>query len=103
MIMRTVALAVACLIIVNVLCAQTALKTNAILAAVDVINKEMGYTTKILNTEKFLDKPGETGQLIGYFKDGQLKKMNVRIGLTNCIRTDKYYLQHDSLIMLQVI
>lgn len=99
--MRTaVALTAALLFSTTILSAQTALKTNAILQTVNQINSDAGYTTKTLNTEDFLDpKSGQSGQLIGYFKNGQLIKMHVRIAFPTCIRADKYYLQGGNLIL----
>ena len=103
--MRTTILATALMLSATFLSAQipmnpTAVKTNAILRAVELLKADAGYTTKTLNTEQFLDKKsGESGQLIGYYKDGKLMKMHVRIGMPTCVRTDKYYMQNDSLIM----
>src|SRR3954468_16119209 len=80
--------------------AQNPSRTTEILKTVTEINNDPSLTTKTLNTEQFLDaKSGQTGQLIGYFKNGKLVKINAKLGLSSCIRNEKFYISNDSLIM----
>jgi hypothetical protein len=67
--------------------------------AVEQINKESGYSKKVLNNEEFLEQTTDGGgQLTGYFKNGQLVKIKEWIGLSSCINITEYYLQSDKLI-----
>lgn len=62
--------------------AQTDNSLNKIRKTVEQINKDKSLTTKTLNNEQFLQETTDGGgQLIGYFKSGQLVKIVERVGL----------------------
>src|SRR6187551_1270780 len=67
--------------------AQTdSLKIEKIRKTVQNINKDTTYTIKTLKGEEFIEPnqmPDGGGQLIGYFKNGQLVKIDEFIGLSS--------------------
>ena len=66
---------------------------------VEQINKDSGYSNKILNGEAFLEETTDgEGELTGYFKNGELVKIVEWIGLSSCINITEYYLQSGKLI-----
>ena len=66
---------------------------------VEQINKDSGYSKKVLNNEEFLEHSTDGGgELTGYFKNGQLVKIREWIGLSSCINITEYYLQSGKLI-----
>jgi hypothetical protein len=71
---------------------------------VEQINKDSGYSKKILNNEEFLEEATDGGgQLTGYFKNGQLVKIKEWIGLSSCINITEYYLQANKLIFTYTV
>jgi hypothetical protein len=67
--------------------------------AVEQINKDSGYSKKVLDGEAFLEEAPDGGaELTGYFKNGELVKIMEWIGLSSCIRITEYYLQSHHLI-----
>ena len=57
--------------------------------------------TKTLTNEQFLGHMTEGGgELTGYFKTGQIKKIVERIGLSYCVRTFEYYFWDGQLIFV---
>ena len=67
--------------------------------AVGQINKDSGYSKKVLNNEEFMGESSDGGgQLTGYFKNGELVKIKEWIGLSSCINITEYYLQSGKLI-----
>lgn len=66
---------------------------------VEKINKDLGYSKKVLDGEAFLEEATDGGgELTGYFKNGELVKISEWIGLSSCIRVTEYYLQSHHLI-----
>lgn len=67
--------------------------------AVEYINKDSGYSKKVLSNEEFLEHTTDGGgELTCYFKNGELVKIREWIGLSSCINITEYYLQTDKLI-----
>jgi hypothetical protein len=67
--------------------------------AVEQINKDSGYSKKVLSNDEFLEETTDGGgELTGYFKNGQLVKIREWIGLSSCINITEYYLQSNKLI-----
>jgi hypothetical protein len=76
-------------------------KTNIdkIRHTVEQINKDSGYSKKVLSNEEFLEHTTDGGgELTGYFKNGQLVKIREWIGLSSCINITEYYLHSNKLI-----
>lgn len=77
---------------------QTKDITN-IRASVEAINKDSNYTIKSIDAAFFLENmPDNGGSITGYFKEGQLMKIDVYIGLSSCITTTTFYLEDTKLI-----
>ena len=65
------------------------------------INSDTGYVTKTLTNEQFLEHVTDAGgELTGHFKNGQIKKIIERIGLSYCVRTFEYYFWDGYLIFV---
>jgi hypothetical protein len=65
------------------------------------INSETGYLVKRLTNEQFLERMTDGGgELTGYFRNGQVKKIIERIGFSSCVRTFEYYLWDGQLIFV---
>lgn len=79
--------------------AQNETVISGIRKAVEQINKDTGYVSKMLENEEFLEHmPDGGGQLTGYYKKGKLVKMVEWIGLSSCINITEYYLRNNKLI-----
>jgi hypothetical protein len=70
----------------------------AIRKIVQAINTNPGYKTKTLENDEFIGFGDNGSALTGYFKNGELTKMNVWVGLSHCIVTIEYYMDHGKLI-----
>lgn len=71
-------------------------------AQVDVISRERDYQTVTLNNEQFLGQMTDGGgQLVGYFKDGYLKKVVERLGLSYGVMTYEYYFSDGQLVFVK--
>lgn len=78
-------------------------KINEIQKTVNQINKGKGYTTKRLEQEEFMkDATDNGGELIGYFKNGQLIKIEEIIGLSRCENNTTYYIKNNKLIFIHI-
>lgn len=65
------------------------------------INSDSGYLIKTLENEQFLEHVTDGGgTLTGYFKNGQIKKITERIGLSSCIKTFEFYFWDGELIFV---
>lgn len=65
------------------------------------INKYRFYTTRILNSEEFLEQnPDGGGTLTGYFKNGKLLKIVEWIGLSSCVNITEYYIDDNQVIFI---
>ena len=71
---------------------------SVIRSEVEKINSDSAYKTKTLENDKFIDGTDNGSSLTGYFKNGELTKMNVWVGLSHCIVTREYFLDHGNLI-----
>lgn len=72
---------------------------TAIRTSVEAINKDSNYTTKSIDAAFFLENmPDNGGSITGYFKDGQLMKIDVYIGLSSCVTRTTFYLEDTILI-----
>lgn len=73
---------------------------SKIRSIVERINTDSAYKTKTLGTEEFMreEETDGGGSLTGYFKNGELKKINEWVGLSNGIVTIEYFLDHGDLI-----
>jgi hypothetical protein len=75
---------------------------SGIRSIVKRINSDSMWQTKFLDNAYFVDSLNEAydgGQtLTGLFKDGKLEKINAWVGLSLCILTVEYYVDHGSLI-----
>ncbi len=66
---------------------------------VEQINKDSGFSKKLLSNEAFLEHTTDGGgELTGYFKNGELVKIKEWVGLSSCINITDYYLQSGKLI-----
>ncbi|MEO7210541.1 MAG: hypothetical protein ABIY35_06330 [Chitinophagaceae bacterium] len=87
-------------------CSQTFAQADSIVIkkirkTVEQINKDCGYTIKILDNEEFMGQITDGGgQVTGYFKKGQLVKIDEFIGLSSCVNTTTYYLKDNKLIFV---
>jgi len=78
-------------------------RIDKIRKTVQNINKDTTYTIKTLKSEEFIDPnqaPDGGGHLIGYFKNGQLVKIDEFIGLSSCLDITTYYLHDNKLIFV---
>lgn len=65
------------------------------------IDADVGYQEKIINNEDFLGYTTDGGgQLIGSLKDGQIKKILEKIGLSYGVKTYEFYLWDNQLILV---
>ena len=66
---------------------------------VEQINMDTSYTVKTLNNKEFLgEAPNKSGQLIGYFKGGNLVKVLEKIEQNGCTQNYEYY-YHEKLLI----
>lgn len=65
------------------------------------INSDSGYLIKTLENEQFLEHMTDGGGILtGYFKNGQIKKITERVGLSYCIKTFEFYFWDGQLIFV---
>ncbi len=68
---------------------------------VQLVNSAVGYKMTKLNAEEFLDEvPDGGGELIGYFKSGQIKRIRQWVGLSNGNRTMEFYFKSEKLMFV---
>jgi uncharacterized protein (UPF0333 family) len=93
--MKFITIILSFLLIVHFSSAQTNAQIVTIRKAVQLVNNEKAYDIKNITNEYFVDVKSEAadnGQnLTGYYKSGKLKKIVYKLGLSNCIKTYKYY------------
>ncbi|HSY60619.1 MAG TPA: hypothetical protein VK796_02035 [Cytophaga sp.] len=90
-----------CTFFYTVAFAQTDNFVNNIRGTVEQINKDKSLIKKTLESEQFLEQPADGGgQLVGYFKNGQLVKIVEHIGLSSCVDITEYYIQDNKLIFV---
>lgn len=82
---------------------HVAIQAKNIKAKVELIDNEKDYQIKKLDSEKV---NGEQitdggGQLIGYFKDGNISKIEEHLGLSHGVKTYQYYFVDDELILVE--
>jgi hypothetical protein len=72
-----------------------------VIQRVEFINKDTSLTKVILENEEFLTQVTDGGgELIGYFKKGQIQKITRKIGLSYGIETYDYYFTNGQLIFI---
>lgn len=99
--MRTTILTLTFFFLTTFVFGQSGDKVEQIRKTVEQINSDTTYTTKTLDNEQFLECMIDGGgQLTGYFKNGQLVKFWVRVGLSSCVTNYEYYLQDNILIFV---
>ena len=77
------------------------LLTQIIKKKVQVIDSEKNYQTKTLNNEQFLGHMTDGGgQLIGYYKDGKIYKIEESLGLSYGVKKYRYYFDNLQLILV---
>lgn len=69
---------------------------------INVIDLVKDYEIRTLNNAQFEDgpMPDGGGQLVGYFKNGNLSKIIEKLGLSHGVKTYVYYLIDDKLIFV---
>ncbi len=68
---------------------------------VNSINQYKNYKIKTLENEEFLEQMTDGGgHLSGYFKEGQIKKIIEKFGLSYCVKTFEYYFLNGKLIFI---
>ncbi len=86
----------------SLLLAQPNPRIAQIRKTVQKINADTAYTIMTLENEQFLEKMTDGGgQLMGYFKNGQLVKVLEKVGLSSCVGNYEYYYQNNELIYVR--
>lgn len=70
---------------------------------VEKIKSNTGYVIKELHNDYFVNKNEATdgGQEVkGFYKDGQVKRINYSVGLSNCMRRFEYYFSDNQLVFV---
>ena len=68
---------------------------------VTLIDRGKNYETKILNNEEFIGHMTDGGgQLVGYFENGALRKIEEKLGLSYGVITYGYYFYEGNLILI---
>ncbi len=66
---------------------------------VEKINNGKGYKIVTLSNEQFLDEMTDGGgELMGYYKNGELVKIDEKIYLSSCIHSTTYFVKQNELI-----
>lgn len=80
---------------------ELSLIINDIQKKVRLIDIENNYQIKTLKNEQFLGQMTDGGgELIGYFKDGEIKKIKEILGLSYGVKTYEYYFSNEQLILV---
>lgn len=92
------------LALTTLLFGQTAQRIAVVRKKVEVINTEKSYQIKKLDNDYFVSVKNEAtdgGQeLSGYYKNGKLKKIVYRVGLSYGKKTSEYFFSDDELIFV---
>ena len=76
-------------------------KIKSVREKFQIINSDTTYQTKTLTNEQFLEQMTDGGgELTGYFKNGQIKKIIELVGVSYCVRTFEYYFWDGELIFV---
>ena len=102
--MKTKLFLLAFLALTTLLFGQTAERIAAVRKKVEAINIEKSYQIKKLDNDYFVNVKNEStdgGQeLSGYYKNGKLKKIVYRVGLSYGMKTFEYFFSNDELIFV---
>jgi hypothetical protein len=80
---------------------QTSDRISQIRSIVAKINSDSAaYKTKTLDNDEFIDGTDNGSSLTGYYKNGELVKIAVWVGLSHWIVTEEYYLDNSNLIFV---
>ena len=102
--MKTKLFLLTLLTLTTLLFGQTTEKIAVVRKKVEVINTEKSYQIKKLDNDYFVSVKNEAtdgGQeLSGYYKNGKLKKIVYRVGLSYGKKTSEYFFSDDELIFV---
>jgi hypothetical protein len=83
---------------------QTDIKIKSIRKEVEKINKDSSYDIKALLNDYFVDEKNEVSdggqELRGFYKNGQLKKINHSVGISCCMNTTEFYFSGKDLVFV---
>lgn len=102
--MKTKLFLITFLTVTTLLFGQTAERIATVRKKVETINTEKSYQIKKLDNDYFVNVKNEVtdgGQeLFGYYKNGKLKKIVYRVGLSYGMKTLEYFFSDDALIFV---
>ena len=74
---------------------------NEIKKKVQSIDQDSIYAKLTLENEEFMDQMTDNGgELIGFFKEDQILKIQEKIGVSNAVKTTNYYFSKGDLIFV---
>ena len=92
------------LTLTTLLFGQTAERIAVVRKKVEAINTEKSYHIKKLDNDYFVNVKNEAAdggqELSGYYKNGKLKKIVYRVGLSYGMKTLEYFFSDDELIFV---